>query len=65
MHARIAQALEEQFPEIAANRPEVLARHFTDAELTKQAVGYWYQAGQQAAERFAHKEAVAHLRKGI
>jgi class 3 adenylate cyclase/predicted ATPase len=65
LHARIAQALEEQFPGVAANRPEVLARHFTDAELTEQAVRYWYRAGQQAAERFAHKEAIAHLRKGV
>ena len=65
LHARIAQALEEKFPEIAANRPEVLARHFTDADLTEQAVRYWYRAGQQAAERFANKEAIAHLRKGV
>jgi class 3 adenylate cyclase/predicted ATPase len=65
LHARIAQALEEQFPEIAANRPEVLARHLTDAELTEQAARYWHRAGQQAAELFAHKEAIAHLRKGV
>jgi class 3 adenylate cyclase/predicted ATPase len=65
LHARIAQALEEKFPDVAANRPEVLARHLTDAELTQQAVGYWHKAGQQAAARFAHKEALAHLTKGL
>ena len=65
LHARIAQALQEHFPEVVANRPEVLARHFTHAELTEEAVRYWYRAGQQAAERFAHREGIAHLRKGI
>jgi class 3 adenylate cyclase/predicted ATPase len=65
LHARIAQALESRFPEVAANRPEVLARHFTDAELTEKAVAYWYRAGQQAGERFAHKEAIAHHLRGI
>ena len=65
LHARIAQALEEQVPDIAANRPEVLARHSTDAGLTEKAVGYWHRAGQLAAERFAHKEAIAHHTRGL
>ena len=33
LHARIAEALEERFPEVGASRPEVLARHLTHAEL--------------------------------
>jgi predicted ATPase len=65
LHARIAQALEGKFPDVAANRPEVLARHMTDAELTEKAISYWYRAGQQASERFAHKEAIAHLTRGL
>jgi predicted ATPase/class 3 adenylate cyclase len=65
LHGRIARALEQQFPEVAAQRPEVLARHLTDAELTEQAVDYWHKAGQQAAERCAHKEAIAHLTRGL
>jgi class 3 adenylate cyclase/predicted ATPase len=65
LHAHIALVLEEQFPDVAANRPEVLAHHLTNAELTEQAVRYWHRAGQQAAERFAHREAVAHLKKGV
>jgi predicted ATPase len=65
LHARIAQALDEEFPDLAANRPEILARHLTDAGLTEQAVAYWRRAGQQAAERYAHKEAIAHLTRGL
>jgi class 3 adenylate cyclase/predicted ATPase len=65
LHARIAQALEDKFSDLAANRPEVLARHSTDAGLTEKAVGYWHKAGQLAAERFAHKEAIAHHTTGL
>ena len=61
LHARIARALEEQFPEVVVNRPEVLARHLTAAGLAAEAVGYWHRAGEQAAERFAHREAITHL----
>ena len=31
LHARIAETLESQFPEIAENQPELLARHCTEA----------------------------------
>jgi class 3 adenylate cyclase/predicted ATPase len=65
LHARIARALEEKFPNIAATQPEVLAHHFTEADLTENAVAYWRKAGQRAAERSAHAEAIAHLRKGL
>ncbi|WP_245309482.1 adenylate/guanylate cyclase domain-containing protein [Bradyrhizobium retamae] len=65
LHARIARALEEKFPDIAATQPEVLAHHFTEADLTENAVAYWRKAGQRAAERSAHAEAIAHLRKGL
>jgi class 3 adenylate cyclase/predicted ATPase len=65
LHARIARALEEKFPDIAATQPEVLAHHFTEADLTENAVAYWRKAGQRAAERSAHAEAIAHLRNGL
>jgi class 3 adenylate cyclase/predicted ATPase len=65
LHARIARALEEKFPDIAATQPEVLAHHFTEANLTENAVAYWRKAGQRAAERSAHAEAIAHLRNGL
>lgn len=65
LHARIARALEETFPGVAAVQPEVLAHHFTEAELAEKAVAYWLAAGQRAAERSAHAESVAHLYKGL
>jgi tetratricopeptide (TPR) repeat protein len=65
LHARIATALEERFPDIAKTSPEVLARHLTEAGLMERAVRYWRCAGEVAAARSANMEAIAHLKKGL
>ena len=59
LHAQIARALEEQFPEVVAREPEVLAHHFTAAGLTERGVHYWQRAGQQASDRSAYLEAAS------
>ena len=64
-HRRIAGVLVERFPEVAETQPEVLAQHFTAAGFARQAVGYWEKAGQRAAERAAHTEAIGHIRAGL
>ena len=64
LHAAIANALEQQFPEIAQTQPETLAHHLTEAGLIEKAIGYWLQAGKNAALRSANLEAIAHLRAG-
>jgi predicted ATPase/class 3 adenylate cyclase len=65
LHAAIANALAQQFPEIVQTQPETLARHLTEAGLIEQAIEYWLQAGKNAALRSANLEAIAHLRRGI
>ena len=65
LHAAIANALEQQFPEIVQTQPETLAHHLTEARLTEKAIGYWLQAGKNAALRSANLEAIAHLQRGI
>jgi TOMM system kinase/cyclase fusion protein len=64
-HQRIAQVLEQRFPEVCTTQPELLAHHYTEAGLMAQAIPYWQQAGQRAVERSANLEAVAHLTKGL
>ena len=64
-HARIAQMLEAQFPEVAEVQPELLAYHFTEADRGTQAISYWQRAGQRAVERSANHEAVSHFTKGL
>jgi predicted ATPase/class 3 adenylate cyclase len=64
-HQRIAQVLEEQFPDTAQTQPELLAHHYTEAGLTEQAIPYWQRAGQRAVERSAHVEAISHLTRAL
>jgi predicted ATPase len=65
VHQRTAQVLEEQFPEIVATQPELLAHHLTEAGHPAQAVGYWQRAGERAVGRSAHLEAISHLTTGL
>jgi class 3 adenylate cyclase/tetratricopeptide (TPR) repeat protein len=65
LHAAIANALEQQFPDVVQTQPETLAHHLTEAGLIEKATGYWLQAGKNAALRSANLEAIAHLRRGI
>jgi class 3 adenylate cyclase/predicted ATPase len=65
LHARIAEALEQLFPERASIEPELLAHHFTEAGRAEIAISYWLKAGDRAAERSADEEAVRHLRRGL
>jgi predicted ATPase/class 3 adenylate cyclase len=64
-HQRIAQVMEERFPETSAEQPELLAHHYTQARLHAPAIEYWHKAGQRAVERTAYREAISHLHKGL
>ncbi|MEH2506618.1 putative ATPase/class 3 adenylate cyclase [Bradyrhizobium sp. AZCC 1578] len=65
LHARIAAALEQHFPETVQAQPELLAHHFTAAGLAEPAIDYWLRAGQRAIARSAMAEALAQLRNGL
>jgi class 3 adenylate cyclase/tetratricopeptide (TPR) repeat protein len=65
LHARIAETLERQFPEIVATEPALLAQHCAEAGLNEKVVAYRLAAGQQALARSAMTEAVAQLRRGL
>ena len=65
LHARIAETLESQFTEIAENRPELLARHSTEAGLIEKAAGLWGKAGERSLERSALVEAVEQLTRAL
>jgi class 3 adenylate cyclase/predicted ATPase len=61
LHARIAEILESQFPEIAESQPELLARHYTKADLIEKSARLWGKAGQRSQERSALIEAAEQL----
>ncbi len=64
-HERIARTLEQRFPELAANEPELLAYHFGEAGLAGPACDYRARAGDLAVSRSAYTEAIAHFSAGL
>lgn len=64
-HQRIAQALQSDFPDIVATRPELLAQHLSAGGETRQAIQYWIKAGQRAALHSANTEAIEHFNGGL
>jgi predicted ATPase len=65
LHGRIADALEQGFPETVETQPELLAHHLIQAGLTERAVNYLRKAGQRTIERSANAEAVRHLTQAL
>jgi class 3 adenylate cyclase/tetratricopeptide (TPR) repeat protein len=65
LHARIADAIETQFPDLAENQPELVARHCTEAGLIEKAAYLWGKAGQRSTERSALREAEAQLARAL
>ena len=65
LHARIAETLDREFPEIDESQPELLARHYTEAGLIEKAAYLWGKAGQRSAERSALVEAVEQLTRAL
>jgi class 3 adenylate cyclase len=48
LHARIADAIEERFPDFAESHPETLARHRTEAAQIEKAASLWGKGGQRS-----------------
>jgi class 3 adenylate cyclase/tetratricopeptide (TPR) repeat protein len=65
LHARIAETLEGQFADIVERRPDLLARHCTEAGLIEKAAYLWGKAGQRSLDLVALPEAVAYLQEGL
>ena len=64
LHERIGRALVDSFPESAEMEPEVVAHHFSNAQMPDLACTYHERAGDRASGRFAFAEAVAHFSAG-
>jgi tetratricopeptide (TPR) repeat protein len=65
LHARIAETLESHFADVAESKPELLARHCTEAGLIEKAANLWGKAGQQSLERSALVEAAEQLTRAL
>jgi len=65
LHSRVAAVLEKNFADLVERQPELLAHHLAGAGLTPRAVDQWLKAGQYAAARLAHVEAIGHFERGL
>ncbi|MGK9169684.1 AAA family ATPase [Inquilinus limosus] len=65
LHARTAEALEQEFAEITEEQPELLAHHYEAAGLWERAIAYWQRAGARASERSNYVEAEHHLTRAV
>ena len=64
-HARIAEALEAQSPDLTDTQPELLAQHYAEAGLTGKSAALWNKAGRRSATRSAMAETAAQFQKGL
>jgi class 3 adenylate cyclase/predicted ATPase len=65
LHRRIAEALEQRFPDIVQIRPEIVAHHYGEAAIADKAIGYWHHAGKSSVAKSAVHEAIAQLRRSL
>lgn len=65
LHQRIASVLIDEYPNIAENRPELIAQHFTAAANYEVAIDWWIKAGSHAIEQSASMEAIEHAKQGL
>jgi class 3 adenylate cyclase/predicted negative regulator of RcsB-dependent stress response len=65
LHAKIAQVIEQRFPQIKDSEPEVLAHHYTQAGQPRSAIPLWQKAGELALARMALTESISHLNRGL
>jgi len=65
IHEEVGKAIENLYTERLEEFYEMLALHYTEAGLSKKAIGYCQRAGKRANERSAYQEAISHLTTGF
>ncbi|NIO68514.1 MAG: hypothetical protein GTN71_05570, partial [Anaerolineae bacterium] len=65
LHRDVGQVLETLFAGQTEEVAAQLARHFEEAGMPAKAAAYQLQAGNRAYRLSAHREAVAHLKRGL
>jgi class 3 adenylate cyclase/tetratricopeptide (TPR) repeat protein len=65
LHARIVGALETLFPGRLDEQVDQLAHHASEAQAWEKAARYCRWAGERAAGRSAHREAVLHFERAL
>ena len=64
-HDILAETLVADYPDTAHARPELIARHFSEAERWSDAYPFWKRAAERALGRSANLEAVSHAQNAL
>ena len=64
-HRRIGETLALRFPDVAEQRPELVAQHFASGGDPDRAVNFWQRAGRRALGVAANHEAIAHITRAL
>jgi tetratricopeptide (TPR) repeat protein len=65
LHRLTAQAIDQKCPALKEARPEVLARHWSEAGETERALAEWSRAGMAAEARNGFKEALESYQQAL
>jgi hypothetical protein len=65
LHRLVAHKIVELFASVAEAQPELIARHWANANETEPAIAAWRKAGDAAFLRYACKEAEASYRHAL
>ncbi|MEX2015633.1 MAG: adenylate/guanylate cyclase domain-containing protein, partial [Candidatus Hydrogenedentales bacterium] len=65
VHRRIGEVLSSQFPRVAREQPEIIAKHMTEAGDYAAAITQWERAGRRALAQSANVEAVSHFERAV
>ena len=65
LHRRVAEILESRFPDMVRTEPEVVAHHYTEADVAERALTFWRAATMKASANLAQAEAAGHIRNAM
>jgi predicted ATPase len=65
LHRLVARTIDEKFAALKEAQPELLARHWTQAGETEQAIAEWSRAGKTAEARNAFSEALENYQQAL
>jgi class 3 adenylate cyclase/tetratricopeptide (TPR) repeat protein len=64
-HKLVAEVLEEKFPDVMREEPELVARHFAEAEMSEKAAHYYLAAARKALASSANLETLGHVANAL
>jgi class 3 adenylate cyclase/tetratricopeptide (TPR) repeat protein len=65
LHRQVAHTIEEKFPALNLAHPEVLARHWTEADEPEHAIAEWERASKAAEMRGGFQEALESCQRAL